>query len=170
MYANITADADRGVQIARDYESGPVYDRRAEAAYVAFRNETVRQWEELSRKIDLSVSATDPYDSYSAMVQAVRGGSLAVLSTATTGGHPFLTDAENDMFRAVHDFHGHYSTGRDFSRHGEEAAWLRHSRMYSDLARSALTTETRGQTSVFIWLNGGREFPPQKVISMEEWA
>lgn len=170
MYANITADPARGVQIALDYESGPMYDVRAEAAYVAFRNETVRQWEELSRKIHLTVSASDPYDDYSAMVQAVQGGSLAVLSTATTGGHAFLSDVENDMFRAVHDYHGHYSTGRDFSRHGEEAAWFRHSRMYSDLARSAMTTETRGQNSVFIWLNGGREFPPQKVITMEEWA
>lgn len=170
MFANISADPDRGVQIARDYESAPEYDRRAEAAYVAFRNETVRQWEELNRKIRLSVSASDPYADYSEMVQAVQGGSLAVLSTATTGGHPFMTDAENDMFRAVHDYHGHYLTGRDFSRHGEEAAWTRHSRMYSDLARSAMTSETRGQNSVFIWLNGGREFPPQKIITMEEWA
>lgn len=170
MFAGISADPERGVQIARDYESAPLFDRRAEAAYVAFRNETVRQWEELNRKIRLTVSATDPYADYSEMVQAVQGGSLAVLSTATTGGHPFMTDAENDMFRAVHDYHGHYLTGRDFSRHGEEAAWTRHSRMYSDLARSAMTTETRGQNSVFIWLNGGREFPPQKVITMEEWA
>jgi hypothetical protein len=169
-YSKIVADPDRGRAIALDYQAAPSYDRRAEAAYVAFRNETVRQWEELRRSVVLSVSTEDPYDGFESMVQAVQGGSLAVLSTATTGGHPFMTDVENDMFRAVHDYHGHYSTGRDFSRHGEEAAWFRHSRMYSDLAREAMTSETRGQNSVFIWLNDGREFPEQKLITMGVWA
>lgn len=170
MFASITADPARGVEIALDYESAPEYDRRAEAAYVAFRNETIRQYEELSRTLTLSVSAQDPYDSYADMVKDVQGGSLAVLSSASTGGHPFLTVAENDAFRVVHDYHGHFSTGRDFSRHGEEAAWFRHSRMYSPLARQAMTTETRGQNSVFIWLNSGNTFPVQKILTMEAWT
>lgn len=170
-YSKIVADPDRGRAIGLDYMSRPSYDPRAEAAYVAFRNETVRQWEELSRTVKLTVSAQDPYADYAEMTADVTAnGHLAVLSTATTGGHPFLTDVENDMFRAVHDFHGHHSTGRDFSRHGEEAAWFRHSRMYSDLARLAMTSETRGQNSVFIWLNGGREFPEQKIMMMGDWA
>ncbi|HKZ21142.1 MAG TPA: hypothetical protein VJQ57_13660 [Acidimicrobiia bacterium] len=169
-YSKIVADPDRGREIALDYQSAPSYDPRAEAAYVAFRNETVRQWEELRQSVELTVSATDPYTDYADMIADVATGHLAVLSTAATGGHPFMTDAENDMFRAVHDYHGHFSTGRDFSRHGEEAAWFRHSRMYSDLARSAMTTETRGQNSVFIWLNGGREFPEQKLMTLDRWS
>lgn len=169
-YSKIVADPDRGREIGLDYQSRPSYDPRAEAAYVAFRNETVRQWEELRRTVRLTVSEQDPYSSYEEMTADVASGHLAVLSTDTTGGHPFMTCAENDMFRAVHDFHGHFSTGRDFSRHGEEAAWFRHSRMYSDLARQAMTSETRGQNSVFIWLNGGREFPEQKLMTMEDWA
>jgi hypothetical protein len=59
----------------------------------------------------------------------------------------------NDAFRVVHDVFGHYGPGNPFFRHqGEERAWLEHSRMYSDEARGAMTSETRGQNS---WLNFG---------------
>jgi hypothetical protein len=84
-----------------------------------------------------------------------------VLSTKTTGGHPFFSDDENDMFRAVHDVFGHAGTGRGFDRHGEEAAYQSHASMYSPLARMALATETRGQNAALI--TGGGQFAEQKV-------
>lgn len=169
-YSKITADPVRGRHIAAAYLAAPLYDPSAEEAYRAFRDETVNQWAELNRSLTLTVSATDPYASWADMVASVRRGSLSVLSSATTGGHGFLSDTVNDMFRAVHDYHGHFMSGRDFSRHGEEAAWTRHSRMYSPLAREAMTSETRGQNSVFIWVSGGTEFPVQKVITLKEWT
>lgn len=170
-FESVTADRLRGEHIAAAYLAAPVYDRRAEEAYTAFREQTVRQFEQLRRRLVLSVSATDPYDSYDSMVADVRHrGHLAVFSSASTEGHPFLSVEENNAFRFVHDFHGHFMSGRDFSRHGEEAAWTRHSRMYSPLAREAMTSETRGQNSVFIWVHGGREFPVQKVVSLAEWV
>lgn len=183
LYASITADRTRGEHIAAAYLAAPLYDPRAELAYQAFRDETVRQHAELSRQISLTVSDTDPYAldagddgsdpfvAWSAMCADVReNGHLAVWNSRLTSWSPLLGPDVNDMFRAVHDFHGHYMSGRDFSRHGEEAAWTRHSRMYSPLAREAMTTETRGQNSVFIWVSGGTEFPVQKVITMKEWA
>jgi hypothetical protein len=71
---------------------------------------------------------------------------------------PF-SDDDNDAFRAVHDAFGHASTGRHFDRHGEEAAWRKHSQIYSPLARQAMTTETRGQSSTFIYAYGGKRVP-----------
>ena len=68
------------------------------------------------------------------------------------------------MFRAVHDVFGHAASGRGFDRHGEEAAWLKHSTMYSPLAARALATETRGQTCARIFHYGGRRFPEQKAV------
>lgn len=167
-YSTITADAGRGTEIGRLYCAAPLWDDSARDAYDAFASETVRQWQELSRKVRLSVSAADPFATYADMQASVDAGALPVLATATTGGHPYLTNELNDMFRAVHDYHGHYMTGRDFSRHGEEAAWTRHSRMYSPLARRAMTTETRGQTSALCWILG--DFPPQKMILLPEWC
>jgi len=62
-------------------------------------------------------------------------------------GLPLLV---NDVFRFVHDFFGHAERGNSFGAKGEENAWDAHSRMYSPLARKAMTTETRGQNS---WVN-----------------
>jgi hypothetical protein len=72
-----------------------------------------------------------------------------------TGHSPLQT-------RAVHDALGDGSIGLGFDRHGEEAAWVKHSQMYSALAQPALTTETRGQTCAFFCGNYGKFFPPQR--------
>lgn len=58
----------------------------------------------------------------------------------------------NDMFRVVHDYFGHLKEGHGFRAAGEDNAWRAHASMYSDIARPAMTTETRGQNS---WVNYG---------------
>ena len=87
----------------------------------------------------------------------------------------------NDAFRAVHDMFGHHGPGNPFFRHkGEERAWEAHSRMYSDDALPAMTSETRGQNS---WLNFGPHeeynrtangadtiYAEQKAGLMPEWT
>lgn len=68
--------------------------------------------------------------------------------------HDFLNEVDpstglntNEMFRAVHDFFGHAIHGNQFGPKGEEIAWAAHSKMFSPLARIAMTSETRGQNS-----------------------
>ncbi|NBX48485.1 hypothetical protein EBT25_00740 [bacterium] len=86
----------------------------------------------------------------------------------------------NDLFRAVHDAFGHGLEGAGFRARGEENAWQAHSKMYTGLARGAMTSETRGQNS---WLNFGpygdknrnakiedTVFAQQKTGLMPEWT
>lgn len=86
----------------------------------------------------------------------------------------------NDLFRAVHDAFGHGLEGAGFRATGEENAWQAHARMYTGLARGAMTSETRGQNS---WLNFGpygeknrnakiedTVFAEQKTGLMPEWT
>lgn len=40
---------------------------------------------------------------------------------------------------------------------------MKHSQMYSEKARPAMTSETRGQNSAMIFNLGGQDFPEQKV-------
>jgi hypothetical protein len=93
------------------------------------------------------------------------------------GDHELLA---NDMFRVVHDYFGHLKEGHGFRAAGEDNAWRTHSQMYSDLARPAMTTETRGQNS---WVNYGPHgeknrtasgadttYADQKVGLMPEWT
>jgi hypothetical protein len=93
------------------------------------------------------------------------------------GGRELLA---NDMFRIVHDYFGHLKEGYGFRAAGEDNAWRSHASMYSDLARPAMTTETRGQNS---WVNYGphgesnrtasaadTKYADQKVGLMPEWT
>lgn len=86
----------------------------------------------------------------------------------------------NDVFRIVHDMFGHFKEGNGFRADGEENAWRSHSAMYSDLARGAMTSETRGQNS---WVNFGPHaahnkhasgadtvYAPQKIGVLPKWA
>lgn len=86
----------------------------------------------------------------------------------------------NDVFRIVHDMFGHFKEGNGFRADGEENAWRAHSAMFSDAARPAMTSETRGQNS---WVNfgphaafnrtanaGDTKYAPQKVGLLPSWA
>jgi len=93
------------------------------------------------------------------------------------GDHDLLA---NDMFRVVHDYFGHLKEGHGFRAAGEDNAWRTHAQMYSDVARPAMTTETRGQNS---WVNYGPHgeknrsasaadttYADQKVGLLPEWT
>jgi hypothetical protein len=113
--------------------------------------------------VTVRVTDTDPYPDAAAMIDDLDHHKLNVFATAATdNSHPYLSDAENDKFRAVHDAFGHAAIGRSFDGHGEEAAWLKHSGMYSQLARRALTTETRGQSCTMLFHHRGVRFAEQK--------
>jgi len=173
-YADITADETRGTAIGRAYAALPDYDSRpiVHKCYDAFIRETMAQLANIEKVLTVEVTDSDPYADFSELFADIRdNGRLAVLSSATTGGHPYMTNDQNDAFRAVHDFHGHFMSGRDFTRHGEEAAFQRHMRMYGIFARRAMTVETRGQNSMFIWINGGgNNFPTQKFALLPKWC
>lgn len=163
-------DPTLGAAIAAAYVKAPVRDPRADDAYAAFRRETIRQYEYLVGRrefgglgVQVRITSIDPYADAATMVEDIAHRELKVFATSATGNpHPYLSDAENDIFRAVHDAFGHAAIGRGFDGHGEEAAWLKHSGMYSPLARRALTTETRGQSCTMIFHLQGRRFAEQK--------
>jgi hypothetical protein len=170
-FGAIVACPERGQRMAALYAAAPTYDRAALPAYCAFRDETADQFAYLTAPVargGLGVAVVrtdvDPYpDAVAMMTDLLEHRRLQVFATAAGDNpHPLLTDDENDMFRAVHDFFGHASTGRGFDRHGEEGAWVKHAGMYSPLARRAMTTETRATNSSLIWTYAGERFPEQK--------
>jgi hypothetical protein len=169
-YARVRLDPALGAAISAAYMAAPVRDPRAGTAYAVFRRETVRQYAYLVGRaefgglgVTVRIMDTDPYAHAAAMIDDLAHRELKVFATAATGNpHPYLGDADNDMFRAVHDAFGHAAIGRGFDGHGEEAAWLKHSGMYSALARRALATETRGQNCAMIFHHRGERFAEQK--------
>lgn len=170
-YSKITADVVRGPEIGKIYmEASPFITISARFAYGQFADQVVDQYREMLADVSVTFVDDNPYEDASELFADIRRGSFAVYKTTADQRHPLLGCQTNDLFRAVHDFYGHWGTRRGFDRHGEEAAWVRHSQLFTGLARRAMTTETRGQNSAFIWVNGGREFPEQKAILLPDWV
>jgi hypothetical protein len=170
-YSRVRLDPTLGSALANAYMAAPGSDERAFAAYAALCSETVRQYHFLIGRpafgglgVAVRIVDDDPYPDVEAMLEDVHNRRLRVFASAATDNpHPYLSDGENDMLRAVHDAFGHAASGRGFDAHGEEAAWLKQRAMYSPLARRALTTEIRAQTCALVFRGDGR-FPAQKAV------
>jgi hypothetical protein len=164
-YKDLKADKERAAKIADEYEKLPVNDPRAIPYYDALIKEVQSQFDYMTKELGIEVEfvAKDPYKNSKEMMADVAKGKLKVLQTESTGSHPYFTNEQNDMFRAVHDFFGHAATGRGFAQDGEEAAWVHHSQMFSREARAALTTETRGQNS---WYNTRNKSTEQRLANV----
>jgi len=161
-------------RIADAYNRLPDFDHAAVPAFRAMREETMRQFDHVTAPrskggmgIDVHVTPHDPYGENGPenivrdfRNDVVNHNRMHVMSTASTGGHPFFTNDQNDAFRAVHDVFGHLGSGRGIDRHGEEAAFQKHAQMFSPLARQAMATETRGQNAA---LHATGSFQDQKV-------
>lgn len=183
-YSRSVIPVSRSREIGRAYMDMPENDssERTMHSYRAMREEVGRQYDHLTGPrskggmgIDVHVTKEDPYggavgndySNWSAqrVIPELRHdvenhGRMSVYSSATTGGHPFFTNDQNDMFRAVHDAFGHLGSGRGIDMHGEDAAYQAHASMFSPAARGALATETRGQNAA-LHLTG--DFQDQKL-------
>lgn len=206
-YAKV--DEARATRIAAEYDKMPhaPNDPKVKASYDAMIKETLAQWDAIKKtglKVEaIPAGAPDPYaasprlalldvrdnnhlwffptengfgGSESAGVD-ISGNPLMAPTGEVLNGHKMLA---NDVFRIVHDYFGHIKEGVGFRADGEENAWRSHSAMYSDLARPAMTAETRGQNS---WVNYGpfgefnktasgaeTQYAPQKTGIMPDWV
>lgn len=175
-------DHQRGYAQGQAYRSAMTAPSEAPGireSYAAMREHINSQYEHMTKPAEQGgmgftheVTQHDPYDSPTSMSADIGQKRLKTMATEATGGHHFFTNEENDKFRAVHDLFGHSATGRGFSRHGEEAAYLSHRQMFPPEAHAALTSETRGQNSYLNYAGG--EFPDQspgtKLVGLPAWA
>lgn len=151
-------------------------DPAVQKAYKALIDETVQQYKAMQDQ-GLKISKikegmANPYPNSKAMIKDISENKhlwyypteqgfgsmgadqtkhpmLQVTDLLDDEGKPMLA---NDVFRAVHDYEGHYKGNNKFGALGEERAYQQHKKMFSPEAVKALTTETRGQNS---WVNYG---------------
>lgn len=168
-YEDVVVDPSHRGRTARAYMRAKTYDESALPAYRKLIREIDDQYDFITKKLGIKVEVVsdDPYPNVEAMMDDINNNkTLKVMSTATTGSHPLFSDAQNDKFRAVHDFFGHAATGRDFSRHGERAAYLSHASMMRDPdSVRALFTETEAQNAALIATG---EFQEQKLALLDD--
>jgi hypothetical protein len=175
-YAQV--DEGRARRIAQWYDEAQHApdDPAVRASYEAFARETMEQYHALVKagyKFEFMPPGKDPYDGspWASSRDISENRHMYVFPTREGFGteleglalqHPMLGDSGerwggqvvtfNDIFRGVHDTFGHAKEGVGFRAAGEENAWRQHVAMYSDEAKPAMTSETRGQNS---WVNYG---------------
>lgn len=198
-------DETRAKKIADWYDKAQnaPNDPQVKASYDALKSETKAQYDQIVKAgytIEPWLKDGPAYKSSKDMIEDVsKNKHLFYDPTSKTGfgtgqaeaaaNNPMLEDSGikvngqsvpyNDLFRAVHDFFGHAKEGVGFGPRGEENAWRQHSQMYSELARPAMTSETRGQNS---WVNFGpfgeqnranpknTTFAEQKAVLAPDWV
>lgn len=157
-------------------------DTAVAAAYAQFKAECLEQFEMLERLVSVDLSTANPYADSITMFADIRNGRLKVFSGgAIPANHP-LADLSpvgisyNEVFRAVHDYFGHYVAQTGFGPIGEDAAFREHRAMFSPKALRALTTETRGQNCYFNFGSHSlrpaseRPYPDQKAGLLPVWC
>jgi hypothetical protein len=182
-YAEVNVKRGKQIAAAYDLATHSPEDPKVKASYEAFKKETLDQWNYLKSK-GVKFEAWDkegqPYKNSEEMRADVSNNSHLYFFQGgdLPSDHPLSANAPgtpytyNDVFRAVHDYFGHTKEGVGFGPRGEENAWRSHSAMYSDAARGAMTTETRGQNS---WVNFGpkgehNQAKPAETIYAEQKA
>lgn len=176
-----TLDPVHGRWIANAYDDAPdnTHDPATRNAYAAFNREVRAQREALEAAGYQFIPwdrPGQPYRNSKQMRDDVRKNKRLYYFKTEHGSpiHALMTNEDNDNFRAVHDLFGHALGGNSFWAKGETNAFLDHSQMFSETARSAMVTETLAQNA---WLNfsqsnDGRasedkEFPVQKATLID---
>lgn len=174
---SVICDMEKGERVAQAFlaaKSDP-NDKQVRAAYRALVAETKAQFDMVTRPeseggLGVTVEFVDeaePYKSAEDQAKDVIDNKrlrIATISIWPDSYHPLLSNergGEYDMFRAVHDIFGHVAIGGGFDRHGEYAAWLHHTSMYTGQAQKAASTELHGENSV-LWTTG--KAPEHKAI------
>jgi len=151
------------------YEELPVLDKDA-----------VKHWEELNRsnhifykrltsniKVEFINEPNlkgDIYPDQDTMKKEVKETGVLKISAYPPANHPFFSQDDLLIMRAVHDYIIHIEGDNPFGLKGEMRAANNHMRLLPKMARPALFTEYVGQVS---WSIVHNKFPVQKVALME---
>lgn len=135
------------------------------AQWGRFRDIIWAQFEALSARITFDFVDYDPISNALQIHEHIDTEErLPVWHSKHTGGHPVLTDDENNAFRAVHDVMGHYLHRVSFDANGEDTAYRGHALTMPRDLWPVLATETRGQNAALNFGDPIGAFKEQKVV------
>jgi hypothetical protein len=83
-------------------------------------------------------------------------------------GHPFLTQEENNIGRAVHDVFAHMVCGCPFTFQGELNAYYTQREYYPERVWSTLFAEIPMQTAAYYYTGGGHDFPQRAIRATKQ--
>lgn len=157
-----------GVQYLSSYGHAHILDHTSSYVQEAFA-EINRVNRELFDFIPYKVVFTekDMYVSAKEMRRRVQEEGVIYIYSGW-GGHPLLTQEENNIGRAVHDVFAHLVCGCPFTFEGEYTAYLEQRKWYPEWTWDVLFAEIPAQTAAY-YVNGGHDFDQRAIAAPKHW-
>lgn len=109
----------------------------------------------------------DVYSSAREMREQVQATGKIYIYTGW-GGHPILTQEDNNVGRAVHDVFAHLVCGCPFTFEGEYTAYLEQRKWYPQWTWKVLFAEIPAQTAAYYYM-GSHEFDQRAIMAPLSW-
>lgn len=160
----------RGI-IGQEYLIRKMPAMREESTHVKYAfAEISRVNRELFAMIPYEVIFTteDVYTSAAEMRREVKRTGKIYIYTGWSG-HPFLTEEDNNIGRAVHDVFAHCVCGCPFNFEGEYTAYLEQRKWYPKWVWDVLFAEIPGQTAAFYSNGNSHDFDQRAIVAPKRW-
>jgi hypothetical protein len=146
--------------VSAAYEAAPVKEHGVEKYWAALNASNHKLFKQIKSKYDVVFQLEDPYSSAEEMRREVEDTHVLKIFSGDTY-HPYFSNEDNCIFRAVHDYYTHIICGENFDLRGELRAYNTHAKLAPPLALPALFSEVIGQACYTIKHEG--TFPEQKM-------
>lgn len=110
----------------------------------------------------------DAYDSAASMREKVLKSGIIYIYTGWSG-HPYLSQPENNIGRAVHDVFAHLVCGCPFTFEGELTAYYEQRKHYPKWTWDVLFAEIPGQTCAYYANGKDHDFPQRAIAAPQDW-
>jgi hypothetical protein len=160
------------ITVAEIYAEKPVFEPSAVRHWEALVASNDKMFRRVIANIDIVFTEDDPYKNVREVVQDVVNNRRLKVFKTPESKHPFFSERDNDMFRALHDALTHVGSnithfirmvkadprnakkfkpiwGSGFSVRGEMNTFVTHSRIAPREATPALFTEIVGQICTY---------------------
>jgi len=152
-------------KVATAYEARPVVEQSMRASYQALIDHDNKMFKQILTKLDIVFDEKDPYKSYKQMKRDVKTSNHLKIFTGSSTRHPFFSERDNHIFRAVHDALGHIGGGHTFSLQGELSAYTQQAKTIPPKARKALFCEVPAQICMY-FARGSQYVQEQKACEL----
>jgi hypothetical protein len=151
------------------HKKAPVMQEETMIVEKAF-NEIVRVNKELFDMIPYHVyfTTTDMYTSAKQMREEVQKTGIIYIYSGWSG-HPYLTQEENNIGRAVHDVFAHLVCGCPFTFEGELTAYYEQRKWYPKWTWGVLFAEIPAQTAAFYVNDKSHDFKQRAIVAPKKW-
>lgn len=166
------------IVVAEQYKGMPAFDPSVVELWEQLLSHNKKMMMKILKNVSVEFTAHDPYKNQKQMMMdIIKNNRIQIFKTPNDDAHPGMSAEENDIFRFIHDYLGHYLpneksfakylaknninkpddpklnafrfSSHNFTVRGEMNTYLSHAKILSDKVAPVLFTEIVGQICTY---------------------